>query len=122
MLYDRPSQFKWGFEVGQLASNKIEAFKLFLDPGLPKPLYISAMVVQTELNRLKKTAVDVTRDFMRSLYQWALTHIEDQHLNEYLEIVTVKFVVSMPAVWPEKARQATLQVSANFPLELLETN
>ncbi|KAL9043671.1 MAG: hypothetical protein Q9214_003148 [Letrouitia sp. 1 TL-2023] len=122
MLYNDSTHFKWGFEVEPLASGRIEAFKLLLDPDLPKPLYISAMGVQTELNRLKKTAVEVTGDFMKSLYQWALTHIEDRHLADYLKIVAVKFVVSMPAAWPEKARHATLQVSADFTLELREAN
>lgn len=122
MLYNDSTHFKWGFEVEHLASRKIEAFKLLLDPGLPKPLHIPVTVVQAELKRLKKTAVEVTRDFMRSLYQWALIHIEDLHLADYLEIVAVKFVVSMPAVWPEKARLATLQVSADFTSKLRETN
>ncbi|KAL9606970.1 MAG: hypothetical protein Q9167_008069, partial [Letrouitia subvulpina] len=122
MLYNNSNDFKWGFEVEHLADRKIGAFKLFLDPDLPKPLYISAMGMQTELNRLKKTAVEVTRDFLRSLYQWTLTQIEDHHMADYLEIVAVEFVVSMPAIWPEKARLATLQVSADFTMAQEEAN
>lgn len=111
MVYSRPDEFKWGFEVGQLASNKIEAFKLLLDPSLKQPLYTSAVAVQKELNRLKKTAADATRDFMRSLCQWALSHIEDRHSADYFEISTLRFVLSIPAVWPEKAKRDTLKVS-----------
>jgi len=114
LKYTNPTNFVWGHSATSTAPGTIEAFKLLLDSTLPKPLYLASSLVQTELRKAKKTAADATKDFIGALYVHALEIIGNKHAEKYLEVLRVKYVVSIPAGWPAKATAEILKVRARI--------
>jgi len=65
--------------------------------------------VKREMAKVKKTAFDVTSDYLRALYGHAISLIAEQHSTKYFEILGTKFVLSVPANF--KATPDVLRVS-----------
>lgn len=80
------------------------------------------MKVQRNFNEFVKTPVDAVNDFMGALYRYAIAAIEEKHMQEYAEILAVKFVVSTPAGWPETVKGVILKVSYIFQRQNIATN
>ena len=110
--YDTPNDFRWGFELNRTTKERIEGIKLLLDPDQPKPLYVPAINTEAELKRLGKPALAVASDFISAIFQHALRKIESKYPKSYLELLDKQYVLSVPAVWSDKAKDATLRVSA----------
>jgi len=102
--------FSWGYQVGLKDDKKLEAFKLLLDQGLPKPEYTQINRVRKSLREFVKTEIDAINDFMGALYRYAIEGIEEKHSKAYSEILAVKFVVSSPAGWPDTVKSIMMQV------------
>ncbi len=106
--------FSWGYQVGWRDEKKLEAFKLLLDPALPKPEYTQIIKVQNNFKEFVKNPVNAVNDFMAALYRYAIAAIEEKHVQAYSEILAVKFVVSTPAGWPSTVKNTILKVSCIF--------
>lgn len=126
ICYADDNSYTWGFEaVNSDHGVRIEAVKLLLDPEQPTPLYVPAQDAGEELENLNKSATDVTTDYINALLKHALTVTASKFTKGYLETVRKKFVLTVPAVWSDKAKAATLKVgvslfcSKNFTLRLL---
>ena len=105
--------FTWGYELeNSLDVNKIVGIKLLLDPDHPKPLYVPQSNTKAELQRLGKSAVDVAADYIAAIYKHALSKIEAAWPEDYIKRLPKKFVLSVPAVWSDKAKDSTMQVSS----------
>ena len=104
-------RYQWGYELAHsLAADKIEGIKLLLDPDHPKPLYVPQTNTKAELRRLGKPAIDVAADYIAALYKHALSKIEQAWPADYLQMLEKQFVLSVPAVWSDKAKDSTLKV------------
>jgi hypothetical protein len=112
--YEDPTAFKWGYELDRTTKERIEGIKLLLDPDQPKPLYVPPVNAQAELKKLGKPAIDVATDYIQAIYQHALRKIEGKYPKSYLDMLDKQFVLSVPAVWSDKAKTATLRVSATL--------
>lgn len=104
--------FSWGYQVGLKDEKKLEAFKLLLDAKLPKPEYTQIMKVEKNFRELAKTPVNAVSDFMGALYRYAITAIEENHIQAYSEVQALKFVVSTPTGWPETIKSTILKVGS----------
>lgn len=62
------------------------------------------------MKRLPKSAVDVAADFIGAMYNHAMEKIGSRVPREYLDLCEKTFVLSVPAVWSEKAKESTIQV------------
>ena len=102
------SIFTWGAQKHK--NPMIEGLKLLLDPGQETPLYIPETNTAAELKKLGKPPIDAATDYMTSIYKHALTRIESVVPSDYFQMCQKKFVVSVPAVWSDKAKNATLTV------------
>ena len=106
---DQP--FTWGYELADSTSaSKIEGIKLLLDPNQPKPLYVPQNNTRVELQRLGRPAIDVAADYMTAIYKHALSKIEGAWPEEYLQPLQKKFILSVPAIWSDKAKDSTFRV------------
>ena len=104
------TDFKWGYQIDSSSTNQIEGFKLLLDPDQPRPYYIP-YDLKAENARLPKTAVEVTSDYMRAIFRHAITEIECESLDKtFLAGFQKRFILTVPAVWSDKAKSLTLQV------------
>ena len=52
------------------------------------------------------TAMDVTRDFLSALYQHAIETLWRQNGEAVMSMMKVDFVLTVPAVWSDTAKQS----------------
>ena len=90
-------------------SDKIAGVKLLLDPDQPKPIYLPQSTAKADLKQLGKPAVDVAADYIEAVYKHAMTKIEAMVPHDYLAMCQKQFVLSVPAVWSDKAKDTTLK-------------
>lgn len=94
----------------------MQGIKLLLDPDQPRPIYLPELNVKSDLKRLNKTVLDVAIDYISVMYKHAMKVMGTKVPIDYLNDCQKQFVLSVPAVWFDKAKDMTLQVSK--PLEL----
>lgn len=112
ILYDEedPSKFKWGGEV-DWRDPAVHGVKLLLDPDQPKPAYLPVSSFKKDIKRLPKDPVDVAADFLGAIYKHALDTIEGAGVREYFKFCQKEFILTVPAVWSDKAKDLTLKAA-----------
>ncbi|KAI0528130.1 actin-like ATPase domain-containing protein [Xylaria bambusicola] len=105
-----PTKFKWGGQV-DWRNDAVHGVKLLLDPSQPRPMYLPTSNVKTELKKLPKDPVDVAADFMGAIYSHALSKIESASIKDYFHMCQKQFVLSVPAVWSDVAKDKTLRAA-----------
>lgn len=110
--YDKDKRsFIWGAKVDPTSVDRIEGVKLLLDPTQPTPLFVPQnQSTKKVLAALGKPPIDVATDYIGALYAHALAQIENAFFKDYVAMQQKKFVLTVPAVWSDKAKDATLQV------------
>lgn len=106
------NSFAWGAQ--QHKHPRIEGIKLLLDSEQEMPIYVPASNTAAQLERLGKPAVEVAADYMAAIYTHAMSKIESKMPIEYFRMCKRKFEVSVPAVWSDKAKDITREVSILF--------
>lgn len=106
-LNDKRS-FTWGAQRHK--HPKTEHIKLLLDPDQETPLYLPPTNPALELRRLNKPAVEIAGDYITAIFKHAFSKIETAVPTDYLRMCQKKYVVSVPAVWSDKAKDTTLKV------------
>jgi hypothetical protein len=96
----------------------VAGVKLLLDPDQPRPIYLPESTAKTDLKKLGKPAVEAVADFIGAMYKHAMTQIETQIPVDYLMMCQKQFILSVPAVWSDKAKDTTLK-ARHWPLTLL---
>lgn len=112
IMYDQkdPSKFKWGGEV-DWRDPAVRGVKLLLDPDQDRPVYLPMSSFRNDLQALSKSPVDVAADFIGAIYNHALSIVKSAVLQNYFDFCQKDFVLSVPAVWSDKAKDLTLQAS-----------
>ncbi|KAL1866881.1 hypothetical protein Daus18300_006584 [Diaporthe australafricana] len=105
-----PSKFKWGGEV-TWRDPAVHGVKLLLDPDQPMPDYLPASSFENDRKALPKDLVDVAADYIGAIYKHALSVIESAGVREYFHFCQKEFVLSVPAVWSDKAMDLTLKAA-----------
>lgn len=106
---DNGKKFAWGASVDKMQDN-IVGVKLLLDPSQERPLYLPASNMKRTIKALPKPAVDIAADFIGAVYGHALSEIAKVVPKDYLAICKKQFVLSVPAVWSDHAKNATMEV------------
>lgn len=123
--YDKDKRsFIWGAKVDPTSVDRIEGVKLLLDPTQPTPLFVPQnQSTKKVLAALGKPPIDVATDYIGALYAHALAQIENAFFKDYVAMQQKKFVLTVPAVWSDKAKDATLQAAKNagiYPITLIK--
>ncbi|KAG6116280.1 hypothetical protein E4U14_000333 [Claviceps sp. LM454 group G7] len=105
-----PKGFRWGASVNKL-NGGIVAIKLLLDPKQQRPLYLPAKHVEEELKSLPKSPLEIAADFIGAIYAHALEDISSSVPKAYMDMCHKEFVLSVPAVWSDAAKNATLKAA-----------
>lgn len=116
ILYDEndPTKFKWGGQVSW-RDPAVRGVKLLLDPGQERPTYLPMSSFKKDQNALSKNSkdpVDVAADYIGAIYNHALSVIKSAGIEKYFKWCDKEFVLSVPAVWSDKAKDLTLKASA----------
>lgn len=101
---------KWGFQVKPF-QNCIECFKLCLDPNLRPPDFVSLPNIYAQLRQHGKVVQDVVRDYLQLLYDHTITTLTRALGSTFVENTRVEFILTCPAVWSDKSKNATLQAA-----------
>jgi hypothetical protein len=102
--------FKWGYELDQTLEEKIAGLKLLFDPGQPRPYFVPTNI-EAEMAKLPKPVIEVATDYMRAIFQHALKEINSGYLDpDFVKNYDKQYLLTVPAVWSEKAKAMTLQV------------
>jgi len=116
--------FIWGAKVDRTSTNRIEGIKLLLDPSQPQPLYMpQSQSTKKALAAIGKPPIDVATDYIGALYTHAYQQIEAAFPKDYVQMQQKKFVLTVPAVWSDKAKDATLRAAKNagiYPITLIK--
>ncbi|TVY38304.1 Heat shock 70 kDa protein 12B [Lachnellula occidentalis] len=107
--YDENGDFTWGGQKHK--SDVVQGVKLLLDPDQPRPLYLPESTAKSDLKRLDKPPVKVVADFIGAMYQHSMSKIESAVPAQYLTMCQKQFVLTVPAVWSDKAKDTTLQAA-----------
>ncbi|KAI5787710.1 hypothetical protein DFH27DRAFT_486901 [Peziza echinospora] len=113
--------YKWGFEVPPLSPNRLSWIKILLDPSQPRPKFVNPK--RTVLPYGKK-AVDIVTDYLTALRNYTMVTLERRLGREFLygdgdgKVIKrrIDFVLTVPAVWSDKARQMTLEAAVRAGL------
>ncbi|KAI9685583.1 MAG: hypothetical protein M1822_004441 [Bathelium mastoideum] len=104
------SNITWGAAVNPNADN-IVGVKLLLDPTQEKPLYLPTSNLKNDLRKLPKPPSMVAADFIKAIYEYALKEINAQVPQGYMRLCQKQFVLSVPAVWSDAAKNNTLEAA-----------
>jgi len=101
IAYDKKqnNKFSWGASVNRM-TDSIIGIKLLLDPTQERPLYLPTGNLQRDIKKLPKKPVEVAADFIRSIYQHALSEITKQVPKGYMSLCQQKFVLSGKSMFP----------------------
>ena len=108
------SSFSWGSKVKPTNTERLEGIKLLLDPDQPTPLFVRAGNTKKALLKLGKPPIDVASDYIGAIYKHGLEQIKAALPDDYLGMQQKKYVLTVPAVWSDKAKDLTLRVGS-FP-------
>lgn len=113
LRYPENDPIEWGYQVANNAEGRIIGVKLLLDPEQNEELFDPTGVGETrnQLRRLHKTPTDVSADYIAAIYKHAIDCMGNRLLKDYFDTFEKKFVLSVPAVWSDKAKDATHRVS-----------
>ncbi|KAI9768127.1 MAG: hypothetical protein M1839_004184 [Geoglossum umbratile] len=124
MRYADDGSFSWGYEIEQTSKEKLEGIKLLLDPDQSRQTYaLSLLNTTTSLRKLGKSAIDVAADYIDAIYKHAIANIEKTYPHEFIKGVQKEFVLSVPAIWSDRARDDTLTAakrSGIHPITLIK--
>lgn len=105
--------FRWGFEVPATDPQKLSWVKILLDPSQPRPTFVQPK--KSTLPR-GKTPVSIVTDYLRALRAYTLLTLERRLGAEVVERTPVEYVLTVPAVWSDKARATTLEAAVDAGL------
>lgn len=97
---------EWGFEVDKNKEH-IQFVKLLLDPHQQLPEYVSRRDLEARLRRAGKTAIQAAADYLVNLKQHVLEQLEQRFSEEMCATTKIEFVLTVPAVWSDAAKDAT---------------
>ncbi|POS73475.1 hypothetical protein DHEL01_v208126 [Diaporthe helianthi] len=112
IMYDEndSSKFKWGGQVNW-RDPAVRGVKLLLDPDQPLPAFFRGSRAEMDLPDLPKAPVDVVADYLRAIYNHAVSVIESSVIRAYAQSCPRAFVLTVPAAWSDKAKDLTAKAA-----------
>ncbi|KAL9087723.1 MAG: hypothetical protein Q9165_006490 [Trypethelium subeluteriae] len=101
---------KWGFQF-KPESPRLRCIKLFLDRNQKLPHFVSPLDTAAQLRRYDKTVMDAVSDYLTQLYRHTLDTLTRRYGASFVESTRVEFVLTVPAVWSDAAKNATLHAA-----------
>ncbi|KAK5636412.1 hypothetical protein RRF57_012125 [Xylaria bambusicola] len=101
-----PDKFKWGYELEGTLEDKVIGLKLLLDPDQKRPYWIPTDP-HAEIAKLPKPVVEVAADYIKAIFQQALSEVEKGYLPGFLDGFKKQYVLTVPAVWSDTAKAMT---------------
>ncbi|KAI0015425.1 hypothetical protein F4780DRAFT_787039 [Xylariomycetidae sp. FL0641] len=116
-----PSTFEWGLPADIHLKDKIVALKLLLNPDQENH-DLGSGDLKAERSKLPKPVVDVAADYLRAIHDHALKDISEATSFDIEQIRkhTKRYVLTVPAIWSDRAKNATQQAARQAGIEPID--
>ncbi|KAI9665852.1 MAG: hypothetical protein M1821_003786 [Bathelium mastoideum] len=105
-----PGGIRWGFQF-KPESPRLRCIKLFLDRNQKLPHFVSPLDTAAQLRRYDKTVMDAVSDYLTQLYTHTLDTLTRRYGASFVQSTRLEFVLTVPAVWSDAAKNATLHAA-----------
>jgi len=103
-------EVRWGFQI-KPAESRIKCIKLFLDRKQKLPHFVSAVDVVGQLRKCDRDVVDAVADFLAKIHNHTTEILCKRYTEAFVKTTPVEFVLTVPAVWSDVAKNATLEAA-----------
>ncbi|OQO13037.1 hypothetical protein B0A48_02501 [Cryoendolithus antarcticus] len=101
---------KWGYQF-RPEEQRLRCIKLFLDRNQKLPSWVSPLETAGMLRKSDRTVIDGVADFLSVLWGHTNECLERRYGEAFMRDVEKEFVLTVPAVWSDSAKNATLQAA-----------
>ncbi|KAL1297539.1 hypothetical protein AAFC00_006111 [Neodothiora populina] len=105
-----PRSIRWGFQF-KPEEPRLRCIKLFLDRNQKLPHFVSPLETAAQLRKCDKTVMDGVSDYLAQLYKHTMETLTRRYGETFMAMTKVQFVLTVPAVWSDSAKNATLQAA-----------
>jgi molecular chaperone DnaK (HSP70) len=98
---------EWGFSI-RPEQPRLRCMKLLLDPGQDIPAFVSRSEMREQLAMSGKTATAVVADYLHEIYKHVEAELHKRFGKEFVEVTDLQWILTVPAVWSDAAKSATL--------------
>ena len=104
------ASIKWGFQF-KPEESRLRCVKLFLDRNQKLPHFVSPLETAAQLRKCNRTVMDAVSDYLTKIYQHTMETLTRRYGESFMNSTEVDFVLTVPAVWSDAAKNATLQAA-----------
>lgn len=101
---------KWGFQF-KPEETRLRCIKLFLDRNQKLPHYVSPLETAAQLRKYNKTVMEAASDYLSQIYKHTMEALTRRYGETFISLTKVEFVLTVPAVWSDSAKDATLKAA-----------
>ncbi|KAI7231896.1 actin-like ATPase domain-containing protein [Hortaea werneckii] len=101
------SNMRWGYQVRQ-DEQRLRCLKLLLDPEQNFLDYVSLDDIKQQLAMTGKSVNTVIAEYLRALFDHTKEALKRRYSEYFVSKTPLQVVLTVPAVWSDKAQEATL--------------
>jgi molecular chaperone DnaK (HSP70) len=101
---------RWGFQF-KPEDTRLRCVKLFLDRNQKLPHFVSPLETAAQLRKYDRTVMDAVTDYLTKIYEHTVETLTRRYGETFMSSTKVDFVLTVPAVWSDAAKNATLQAA-----------
>ncbi|KAF2858139.1 putative hsp70 family protein [Piedraia hortae CBS 480.64] len=101
------TEVRWGFQF-RPEEPRLRCVKLFLDRNQRLPHFVSAVDTAAQLNKYSRTVMDAVSDYLTMIHGHTIETLQRRYGEAFVRSTKVEFVLTVPAVWSDAAKNATL--------------
>lgn len=101
---------RWGFQF-RPEESRLRCIKLFLDRNQKLPHFVSPLETAAQLRKCERTVMDAVSDYLTKIYEHTMETLTRRYGESFMRTTKVEFVLTVPAVWSDAAKNATLQAA-----------
>ncbi|EME87872.1 uncharacterized protein MYCFIDRAFT_129552 [Pseudocercospora fijiensis CIRAD86] len=105
-----PKNIRWGFQF-RPEESRLRCIKLFLDRNQKLPHFVSPLETAAQLRNSERTVMDAVTDYLTKIYEHTIETMTRRYGEGFIKSTKVDFVLTVPAVWSDAAKNATLQAA-----------
>ncbi|KXT17946.1 hypothetical protein AC579_5945 [Pseudocercospora musae] len=105
-----PRNIRWGFQF-RPEESRLRCIKLFLDRNQKLPHFVSPLETAAQLRNSERTVMDAVTDYLTKIYEHTMETMTRRYGEGFIKSTKVDFVLTVPAVWSDAAKNATLQAA-----------
>ncbi|KAF2199167.1 actin-like ATPase domain-containing protein [Delitschia confertaspora ATCC 74209] len=103
---------KWGFQF-KPEETRLRCIKLFLERNHRLPHFVSPLETAAQLKKYEKTVMQAVSDYLSMIYTHTMEALTKRYGETFMGMTKVQFVLTVPAVWSDAAKDATLKAAEN---------